>query len=210
MATTNLQTQSLGNILVESGDGTPNHTSPKGSYYTNITTGSIFINNTGDSTGWEMLNKVAWGEMYIQSNTTNTTTTLNWVSTTGLTGWVYAGGNGTEMVNTGKLRIRPNKGGIYYLLATGTIQVQNVASTYTAFFGVSKNGATPANGFFTGCMLDGGLTATAAEEDDKTLTVTNIVSLSAGDTLEVSLRASSATPLTRLEAANIFIYRIGD
>ena len=75
MATTNLQTQSLGNILVESGDGTPNHTSPKGSYYTNITTGSIFINNTGDSTGWEMLNKVAWGEMYIQSNTTNTTTT---------------------------------------------------------------------------------------------------------------------------------------
>ena len=108
MPTTNLQTQSLGNILVESGNGTPDHTSPKGSYYTNITTGSLFINSDGTSLGWEMLNKVSWGEMYIQSNTTNTTTTTNWVSTTGLT-WSFAGGNGTEMVTNGKLRIRPNK-----------------------------------------------------------------------------------------------------
>lgn len=209
MATTNLQSQSLGNILIESGNGTPNHISPKGSYYTNIDTGSLFINSDGTTTGWEMLNKVSWGEMYIQSNTTNTTTTTNWVSTTGLT-WSFAGGNGTEMVTNGKLRIRPNKGGVYYILATGSVQVQNVASSYTFFFGVSKNGATPADGFWQGGALDGALTTTVVEEDDKTFSVTNFVSLSAGDTLEISLRASSVTPVARLEASNIFIYRIGD
>jgi len=209
MPTTNLQSQSLGNILIESGTGTPDHTSPKGSYYTNITTGSLFINSNGTSTGWEMLNKVAWGEMYIQSNTTNTTTTTNWVSTTGLT-WSFAGGNGTEMTTNGRLRIRQNKGGVYYILATGSVQVQNVASAYTFFFGVSKNGATPSDGFWQGGMLGGALTATVAEEDDKTFSVTNFVSLSAGDTLEIALRSSSAVPLARLEAANIFIYRIGD
>ena len=133
MPTTNLQTQSLGNILVESGNGTPDHTSPKGSYYTNITTGSLFINSDGTSSGWEMLNKVSWGEMYIQSNTTNTTTTTNWVSTTGLT-WSFAGGNGTEMVTRGKLSIRPNKEGVYYLLATGSVQVQGVAAAYILSF----------------------------------------------------------------------------
>ena len=72
MATTNLESQSLGGILVQSGNGTPDHTAPSGSYYTNIDTGTLFINSAGSSTGWETLNKVAWGEMYIQTNTTNT------------------------------------------------------------------------------------------------------------------------------------------
>ena len=156
-----------------------------------------------------MLNKVSWGEMYIQSNTTNTTTTTNWVSTTGLT-WSFAGGNGTEMVTNGKLRIRPNKGGVYYLLATGSVQIQNSAASFTFFFGVSKNGAIPANGFWQGGALDGNLSAVVLEEDDKTFSVTNFLSLSAGDTLEIALRASSAVPAARLEASNIFIYRIGD
>ena len=149
------------------------------------------------------------GVMYIQSNTTNTTTTTNWVSTTGLT-WSFAGGNGTEMVTNGKLRVRPNKGGVYYLLATGSVQVQGVAAAYTFFFGVSKNGAIPANGFWQGGALDGNLSAVVLEEDDKTFSVTNFLSFSAGDTLEIALRASSAVPAARLEASNIFIYRIGD
>jgi len=209
MATTNLQSQSLGGVLIESGNGTPDHTSPKGSYYTNITTGSLFINSDGTSSGWEMLNKVAWGEIYIQSNTTNTAGTTNWVSLTGLT-WTYTGGNGVEMVTNGKLKVKPGKEGVYYLLATGSIQVQNVASAYDFFLGISKNGAVPSPGFWQGAMCDGALTATVANEDDKVLSINNIVSLSTSDTLEMSMRMSSAVPTGRLESANIFIYRIGD
>lgn len=211
MATSNLQTQSLGDILVESGVGTPDHVSPKGSYYTNISTGSIFINTTSTSTGWEMLNKVAWGEMYIQSNTQNIGSgSIAWASFTGLTNWSFAGGNGTEMTTRGKLRIKPNKGGTYYLLSTGTIQTQGVTAAYDFFLGISKNGANPTAGFYQGCMLNGNLSATATDEDDKTLSITNVISLAAGDTLEMAYRTSSTVPSLRLEAANIFIYRIGD
>lgn len=209
MATTNLESQSLGGILVQSGNGTPDHTAPSGSYYTNITTGTLFINSNGTSSGWETLNKVAWGEMYIQTNTTNTPGTTSWVSLTGLT-WTFCCGNGTEMTTNGKLRIKSNKGGTYLVNATGTIQVQDVASAYTFFLGVSKNGATPADGFWQGGMCDGNLTATATDEDDKTLMINNTISLSAGDTLEMSLRMDSATPNGRLESGNIFVYRIGD
>jgi len=209
MATTNLQSQSLGGVLIESGNGTPNHTSPKGSYYTNIDTGSLFINSSGNSTGWEMMNKVAWGEIYLQGNGTNTAGTTSWVSLSGLS-WNFTGGNGIEMNPRGKIRVKSNKGGIYHLLSVGSIQTQNVASSYDFFLGISKNGAIPENGFWQGCMLNGNLTATAAEEDDKSLTITNIISLSAGDTLEMSLRMSSTTPSGRLESGNIFIYRIGD
>lgn len=209
MATTNLQSQSLGDILVESGNGTPDHTSPKGSYYTNITTGTLFINSNGTSTGWETLSKVVWGDMYIQSNTTNTAGTTSWVSLTGLT-WFYCCGNGTEMTTNGKLRIKTNKGGTFLVNATGTVQVQGVASAWTFFLGVSKNGATPADGFWQSCMLDGALSATATDEDDKTLMINNTVSLSAGDTLEMALRMDSTTPTGRLESGNIFVYRIGD
>jgi len=209
MATTNLQSQSLGDILVESGNGTPDHTSPKGSYYTNIDTGTLFINSNGTSTGWETLNRVAWGDMYIQDNTTNTAGTTAWVSLSGLS-WNFAGGNGTEMSPTGKLKIKPNKGGTYLVNATGTVQVQGVASAWTFFLGVSKNGATPASGFWQSCMLDGALSTVATDEDDKTLMINNTLSLLAGDTLEMAIRMDSTTPTGRLESGNIFVYRIGD
>lgn len=209
MATSNLITQSLGGILVESGNGTPNHTSPAGSYYTNITTGSLFINANGTSTGWEMLNRVAWGEIFIQSNATNTAGTVNWVSLSGLS-WNFTGGNGISMSPNGKLRVNANKGGLYHLLSVGSIQTQTVSASYDFFLGISKNGAIPATGFSQGCQLDGNLSTVVAEEDDKTLIISNIISLSAGDTLEMSMRMNSAVPSGRLESGNIFIYRIGD
>lgn len=209
MATSNLQSQSLGGILVESGNGTPNHVAPKGSYYTNINTGTLFINSNGTSSGWETLNKVAWGEMYIQENTTNTAGTTSWVSLTGLT-WQFYGGNGIEMSTSGKLRVKQNKSGTYLILATGTPQIQNVASAWNFFLGISKNGAIPNDGFWQGAMLDGALSTVVAEEDDKTLMINNVISLNAGDTLEMTMRMDSATPTGRLRSGNIFVYRIGD
>ena len=43
MATTNLNTQSIGDILIESGNGSPDHISPIGSYYTNEDSGTIYF-----------------------------------------------------------------------------------------------------------------------------------------------------------------------
>ena len=50
MATTNLLSQSLGDILVETGNGTPNHTSPSGAVYTDQDTGFQYLNLDGSTT----------------------------------------------------------------------------------------------------------------------------------------------------------------
>ena len=80
MATTNLISKSLGNVLTQSGNGTPDHASPAGSLYSDKDSGVLYQNSNG-STSWFPLQTVAYGEGYYQANTTSTTTsTLNtWV-----------------------------------------------------------------------------------------------------------------------------------
>ena len=47
MATTNLNSKSLGDILLESGNGSPDHTSPSGSLYSYTDTGKVYRNIDG-------------------------------------------------------------------------------------------------------------------------------------------------------------------
>jgi len=213
MATTNLNSQSLGDVLVESGNGTPNHSSPVGSFYTNIDTGSIFINNNGSTNGWSPMNRVVWGEIYCQDNTTNTAGTTSWATLSGLT-WNFYGGNGVTASNMGSYfgngKLIVQKSGTYNVLATGSVQVQNSTAAYTFYLGVSKNGVDPVNGFWGSAMCDGNLTATALEEDDKCISISGVMSLNAGDTLELKMRMSSAVTDGRLESGNITIYRVND
>lgn len=54
MATTNLVSQSYGDVLLESGSGTPDHTSPKGSIYVDIDAPTIYKNVDG-ATDWELI-----------------------------------------------------------------------------------------------------------------------------------------------------------
>ena len=53
MATTNLKSQSIGFIEIQSGNGVPNHTSALGSSYTDIDTGVKYQNTNGLS-GWSL------------------------------------------------------------------------------------------------------------------------------------------------------------
>ena len=55
MATTNLSSSSSGDILIENGNGTPDHTSPLGSPYVDLDTGLHYV-NTGGST-WSLGSK---------------------------------------------------------------------------------------------------------------------------------------------------------
>ena len=209
MPTSNLNSQSLNGVLVESGTGTPDHVSPAGSYYTNTSTSTIFINKTGLSNGWEPLNKVSWGDMYLVGNTTDTVGTTSWVSLTGLT-WTYYGGNGIDMSSNGVLRVKTGKGGLYHLLLTGTVQVQSSTASYNLFLGASLNNATPVNGFWSYATCDGNLTATASEEDDKTISVSNYIRLVPNDNIRMSMKMSSAATNARLESGTITLYRVSD
>ena len=56
MATTNLTSKTIGDIRVEHGSGAPDHTSPKGSRYTDVATAKLYENTDGATTWVEIPN----------------------------------------------------------------------------------------------------------------------------------------------------------
>ena len=72
MATTNLTSKSIGDILAQTGNGTPDHTAPKGSIYSDLDTGSVHTNLTGANI-WTIMVGVVYGFGFYQDNTTQTT-----------------------------------------------------------------------------------------------------------------------------------------
>jgi hypothetical protein len=211
MATTNLNTQSLGDILVESGNGIPDHTSPKGTYYTNIDTQTIFMNLDGTSSGWVILNKLGWGEMLIHDNGATTYAALTagvWAATNGeAVPWVFNDGYGFEMISNGELRVRNGFGGTYRVIITCTVGIASGTGGYTISMGFGVNGNTPIDGYWSEGQLDGNDAGALAR---KTLIINNTISLSDGDYTGMYIREGSGTPTLKLYGANILLQRIGD
>lgn len=199
MATTNLKSKTLGLVLVQSGDGTPDHTAPRGSYYTNKTTGTTFINTDG-STGWDALNRIAYGEIYIQDNATTTTisTTNTWVALNTLT-WTEGNVNGFTL-SSGRLLVSTGRDGRYLVIATATLDYVAV-SNYEV--GISKNSGLPASGLYAGASL----TSTVPTAG---VSIIGHIDLVAGDTVELSVRDINNTNNVTLKHGGIILKRIGD
>lgn len=66
MATTNLVSKTLGGILQQTGNGTPDHTSPIGSQYTDQDTGSFYINTDG-ATAWGSVGEARTNYVLVKS-----------------------------------------------------------------------------------------------------------------------------------------------
>jgi len=150
MATTNLISKSLGDILTESGNGTPNHISPKGSLYTDKDTGKIYKNKDGSS-NWYELNTIAYGETYFVSNTnvTNIITQNVWASANA----VYSGGTSVGFsANTSGLTLLNGYEGFYEIRGDATISY--VAGTNGYEVGLSINGNDPLPGTYGGSRVD--------------------------------------------------------
>jgi hypothetical protein len=212
MATTNLNSQSLGDILVESGNGIPDHTSPKGTYYTNIDTQTIFMNLDGTSSGWVSLNKLGWGEMLFNDNGATTYAALSanvWAATNGAAvPWVLNSGSfGFEEANNGELRVKTGFGGTYKIILTCTVGLASGTAGYILSMGFSLNNTEPVDGYWSEGELDGGDAGTLAR---KTLVVNNTISLSDGDFCGMNIRSNSAVPTLKLYGANLLLQRIGD
>jgi len=199
MPTSNLRSKTLGDILIQSGQGTPDHIASKGSFYTNETTGIIHSNLDGIS-GWTSLNTVSFGDMYILANATQTTisSTNVWVPTTGLT-WT-AGSNNGFLVSGGKLVTGTGRGGRYEIFCNATLAV---VGTGNYEVGVSKNGATPVSGAYNGCSV-------LSTVPTAGITISASVSLVAGDTVELAVRNVLNTNNIIVKHASIFLTRIGD
>lgn len=209
MATSNLSSESLGDILIESGTGTPDHTSPKGSYYVNETTGTLFI-NVDNLTGWVTLNKMSWGEIFIAGNlTTYSTLPANtWISANSTSvPWVFTPGIGVRFIPNGRMAINTGMGGKYVITVSASLGQESGTAAYLYSAGVSLNGSNPIDGYWSSTVINGTPAGTSA---GRTISFSNTINLVDNDTINLMFRISSATPTFSLLGANITIYRIGD
>lgn len=180
MATTNLISKSLGNTLLQSGNGIPDHTAPDGSLYTDITNAELYVNVGGVE--WEKLYKVSYGSGVLINNTTATTISAQntWTLVTGLT-LTGREQNGIS-VSGSTLTVDSNRGGVYKVTLTCT--VGNVAGTNSFDVGISINGASPV--VFNRVTTDTTITTS-------TVAVIDTLELSATDTINVIVRNISST-----------------
>jgi hypothetical protein len=196
MATTNLQSISLGDVLLQSGTGSPDHVSVEGSIYTDDSTGTVWTNQDSIS-GWTALYKTGWAEMYTSATTTVSPSTSTFTSIT--SNMIFRGGNGFSF-SGGVLTVRPGRGGTYCLITTMSLQ-RNAATTFYDV-GTYINATVPPQGDFHRSSVD------------TTRTYTNIIAkayktLAAGDTIGPCIKAGGAGNVNIIEC-NCIAWRIGD
>jgi hypothetical protein len=197
MATTNLISKSLGDILTESGNGTPDHTSPRGSLYVDIDSGRLYQNMDG-STLWTSFSTVAYGHGYYQDNAT--TTTIGGTNT-----WTAVGNNLTEgdsvgfSASTDTLVVIDGYGGEYEI--NGEVTIDFVTGTNGYEVGVSINGVNPAGGTYNGATIDTTI-------ETQTIGFEAKVTLSDGDTIELAIRNITSANNVVVKHAQLFIRRL--
>lgn len=198
MATTNLISKSLGDVLTQSGGGSPDHISPKGSLYTDTVSGLLYQNLDG-STSWVPLNTVAYGEGYYQDNTNVTTISLT-------NTWASVNNTFTEgqvlgfTVSGNTITLLSGYDGRYEVRADATISY--VAGTNNYELGVSVNGADPENGRYSGGLVD--VTYTRQH-----IGVIFVGDFSGGTTFNLDVRNLTNTDNIIVRHAQLFARKIG-
>ena len=201
MATTNLIDKSLGNIEIQSGNGTPDHAAPIGTLYTNVDTGTLYSNTVGTATGWDSMNKVAYGEIYLSANTTTTSLTApNW-TIPALT-WVKGFCNGTDISGTTALRINSGRAGRYFVILSASVRYSATASS-TIDIGLSLNNNTPTDRYINGAYIRN------TTNLDRVIVINGYLDLVTNDYLRLNIR-TSVTNVVILRNTYLTVYRIGD
>lgn len=197
MATTNLISKSLGDVLTESGNGTPNHISPKGSLYVDKDSGNLYQNIDGATT-WISFSTVAYGHGYYQDNTVATT-----ISTTNT--WTAVGNNLTEGLNVGfsadtnTLVMLDGYDGNYEINGEVTIDYSVGSGNYEV--GISINNDLPTAGNYNGSTID-------LTYQTQTIGIETNKNLVGGDDISFGVRNLSNTNNIIIKHAHLFIRRL--
>ena len=200
MATTNLNTRTIGNIYLQSGNGSPDHTAPIGSIYTDETANRIYFNANG-GTIWVSALKVAYGSAYFNNNTTAITgVTLNtWEDLQAYT-FTELYSSGTTVGTNGIVTCN-NTPGRYKITAICTFNYNGVqTSSYQV--GISKNGGNP-TGFLGAATVSSTIITKCAMSTD-------IISLVSGDTIEVMVEYIAGNHNILPKHVSLYMERIGD
>jgi hypothetical protein len=199
MATTNLISKSLGDVLTESGNGTPDHTSPLGSLYSDKDTGNLWRNLAGTTT-WELLSTVAYGMAYYQDNGTATTISSAYPN------WTAVGNSFTEgltvgfSASTSTLVVEGGYDGDYEVIGHVTIEETAGAQNYEV--GLSVNSADPVDGTFGGAYVN-------TTQTTQHIGFNTLVSLVGTDTLNIDVRPLSGTPNVTIKHAQLLVRKVG-
>ena len=200
MATSNLISKSLGDVLTESGNGTPDHTSPKGSTYVDQDTGVLYSNIDGHGT-WVDFNKVSYGNMSVTSNATIITpvVTNTWYSLSGATFTVGTTNGVTFNSGVDTLQVQTGKGGKYFVIGNGNINRQTANGVYE--LGISVNNDTPSDGYYNMSSTDG-------TERTSSINVHGYFNLSDGDTVQLAARNITTTNNILVSESSLTIIKL--
>lgn len=179
MATTNLISKTLGDILIQTGNGIPDHTAPKGSVYTDQDTGVRYI-NLDSSTTWADLEFAAFGEKYRTATSTISPSTTGWTELT--TNLSLRNGSGVS-ISGSRLVVDPGFDGTYTILSSVTFQYNNTSTSYTA--GVLVNSAAPTSGSVS-------TTSVSTTRNTGNAGILTSAALTAGDTISIGIQAGTA------------------
>ena len=206
MATTNLITKSLGNIVIQSGNGSPDHSAVSGSLYYNLDTTILWQNIDGSSSSyWMPLIPAIYGELQLIRNATtiNATSTTGFFSTSGLTWQCYNNNKKGFTKNGGTLILNNGLTGTYRIIMhAGMIIPSTTAGFYDV--GIAINGiVTNTPKYKSACGFNATKNAAHAS-------VILDTTLNGGDNVSVAVGNASATGNFIVRDANLIIYRIDE
>lgn len=200
----NIISNSIGTMLLQSGVGYPTHSAPKGSLYTDTSSGQIYINKNGGVL-WAYLQGVAYGELILPTQATVTLTLTNanqWYSDTNTT-WYLGEKNGVSGTTNGRLYVQPNRGGIYNIFASGSFGVTGSSDDFD--LGIMINGTTVPNNLWKSYDV----TITGSQYCP--VFISGYVNLNDNDYINLAIRnPGAAGTTTRIREAYLFLQRIKD
>jgi hypothetical protein len=194
MATTNLISRTLGDILIETGNGTPTHASPKGTMYTDQDSGIKYI-NLNSSTTWSDMTIVSFGEKYRTATSTLSPSTTGWTELT--TNLSLRNSSGITL-SGGRLVVGAGLAGKYSIFTSVTFQYNAVSTLYTA--GVLVNQAAPATGRTSS-------TSVSTTRNTGNCSVLTSATLAVNDTISIGVQAGLAGNVNILYQ-NVLIWRM--
>lgn len=177
MSTTDLSSRSLGDVYLQSGIGTPDHTAPMGSLYTDKSDGVLYINSSGTE-AWMPMSTAAYAEGFYQDNVTNTVIAAANTWTAVANNFTLGHSIGFS-ANTSTLVLISGYEGNYQVRGDVTISRVNGTNNYEV--GLSINGANPVAGTYGGAIVDGTYTR-------QHIGFETVVSLTGGTTLRFAVR----------------------
>jgi len=200
MATTKLSSKSLGKVLVQSGEGIPDHIAPLGSIYVDTVSSNLFVNASG-GTIWTAAQKVAYGSIFYNDSTQTVALTSTWTKLKDVSGITFTDGEFSGVINTAGALVCNKTPGRFKSTAIVTFQY-SAGTAADVEVGISKNGNNPAAGDYSGTTISSILTTNNA-------TAIGTIDLESTDTLQIGIRSTNGSQTVIPLHAIIITQRIG-